>query len=245
MLTGIYVRSISKSIHKTPINFANKAVDLGLSFVPILTIFQKANDTRFLNDNTLLPFVEALFDADIKPAIWGYPWIGKEREFIDRMKWAIDKCYGMVKAIIIDPELGYQFKTSSKFESKEGAERLVNGLLDIMTEDIDIGMSSYGAAHLQKRFPWDQYLIGFGSPQYYRANLDNVSRGLTAWRNLGFRELIPSLPLFGPNSGRKLDRYIKHARKAESESIKGFLFWSWRQLNANEAKVIRKLGKEQ
>lgn len=247
MKMGIYVRGIDRRIHGTPFEAANKACDHGVSIIPILVIWQKEAETKTVNTRDLVDYVDAFSDAGIDPWVWGYPWVGKERGFISRIKWAIEACDGKLRGILLDPELGYQFRSSSEISARRGADRLIQGLLDIMNENLNIGITSYGAAHVQRRFPWAEFLAGFGSPQFYTARGVRVDNGLKKWIDYGWSELLPSVPAYGANSNRQLDPYldmlIEKSRDLDDQRdnpITGFLVWSWRQLDQVEWVTIKK-----
>lgn len=238
MRNGIYIRQIKESIHGTPEKLAQEAESLNLAFVPILVIWQDLGVTKTINSKLLSEYATALAEVGVEPWIWGYPWVGREEQFIERIQWAIEQ--GPCRGVLIDPELGYQFKVASEDEVRKGARRLCEGVIDCLNESMNVGVTSYGAAHVQRRFPWDHFCMGFGSPQFYTATEEQIKRGVASWREHGWITLIPSVPLYGPNSGRKLGPYLDVIKSVTD--IEGFLFWSWRQVGAGEKDLIRGLG---
>lgn len=242
MNTGIYIRAIQKSIHGSPSECAKVAKSLGLSMVLFMTIWQEAKKTKIINSKTLFDYVKAMADVGIEPGIWGYPWVGKEREYVTFTQSKVEQLEGLLRWVVIDPELGYQFRKSSEERARSGAELLVTGLLDVVNESILFGTTSYGAAHVQKSFPWRDFVLGFGSPQFYKAARATIDLAVPAWRSKGFVELMPSLPLYGPNGGTKLASYADYVISRDPNAISGLLFWSWRQLDKAEKKAIKALS---
>lgn len=234
MKLGVYIRGITMSYGGSRA-VAQKATENRLTFAPIMTIWQEADKTKYVNTRQLEDYAEALTEVGVEPWIWGYPWVGKEQEFVDRVSWAIETCHGKLRGIVLDPELGYQFKSSSPDKSRAGAKRLVDGVLDVMTEATDLCVTSYGAAHIQGRFPWNEFRAGFGSPQFYTATEPQIRAGMACWKEL-FSEVVPSVPAFGPNSGYNLRRYLDKIK-----SVDGYLFWSWPQMGEIEWGLCRDL----
>ena len=237
MRLGVYIRGISIAYGGSRA-VAAKAKSAGLTFVPILVIWQDAGSTKFINTRQVEDYAEALHEVGVEPWIWGYPWVGKEQEFVDRIQWAKEICRGRLRGVLIDPELGYQFKSSSESEARGGAARLVNGLLNMLDESVSAGTTSYGAYHLQGRFPRDEFCLGFGSPQFYTATDHEIVHGLACWRNL-FGEIVPSIPAYGPNSGVNLKQYL-----GKIGPVDGYIFWSWPQMGEIEWSIARDLAQD-
>lgn len=235
MRLGVYIRAITMSYGGSRA-VAKKAKDNGLTFVPIMTIWQEANKTKLINTRQLQDYAEALTEVGVEPWIWGYPWVGKEDEFVDRIVWADDVCNGLLRGIIIDPELGYQFKSSCEVHARDGATKLVHETIDAMDEGMDAGTTSYGAYHLQGRFPREEFCLGFGSPQFYTATGGQIDAGMECWKKY-FDEIVPSIPAYGKNSEHHLPTYLDKIGPCD-----GYIFWSWPQMSEIEWNLCRELS---
>lgn len=238
MRLGVYIRAITISYGGSRA-VAEKAKNAGLTFVPIMAIWQEADKTKLINTRKLEDYAEALTEVGVEPWIWGYPWVGKETEFIERVQWAKATCRGMLRGVLIDPELGYQFKSSSEHEARSGATKLVNGIIDVLDESIDAGTTSYGGYHLQGRFPREEFRLGFGSPQFYTATDAEIEAGMSKWEDL-FDEIVPSVPAYGPNSGANLPAYLEKIGPCD-----GYVFWSWPQMSEIEWSIACDLAQRQ
>jgi hypothetical protein len=67
---------------------------------------------------------------------------------------------------------------------------------------------------------------------------------LNRWKKAGWKEFIPSVPAFGANSGPNLIPYLDKIKKeadALEIPITGWIFWSYRQLNNFEWRIIKSL----
>lgn len=244
MKIGVYIRGIRKKIHKSPEIVTKQARSVGLTFLPILIFWQEKDRDKKINSSNLTDYATALYEAGIDPWVWGYPWCGKEEAFIDRMQWARETA--PIKGFILDPELGYQGHKVGVGRAESGAKRLVHGMLNIMTESTDICVTSFGAAHVHKTFPWEHMCAGEGSPQFYTSTAGQIETGLARWRSAGFRSLCPSVPAYGPNSGENLKPYtnqVEALAKVQDISITGWILWSWRQMGNVEWRTVQGLSR--
>lgn len=241
MKKGVYIRELSRAVHGTPSDAALKAKRYGLTFVPILFCWQEADKTTGRNIEDLAEYARAFADVGIEPWIWGYPWIGREQEFADQIGDVL-RYSPEIAGVLIDPELGYQFKTSSETEAREGADLLMSLVVDALDESVSLGVTSYGAAHVQGRFPWAEFCYGFGSPQFYTANPYEIKHGVKKWLDIGFAEIIPSVPAYGANSKDALGHYLITVRNeiaAAGGKMDGLIAWSWGQLDAREWSTLQ------
>jgi hypothetical protein len=100
---GVYIRGLSVNRQGTPKAAAKKAKDHGVSFVPILAIWQNKDNTLFSNGrgaDLIIKYAEAFKAAGIDPWIWGYPWAGKHTEYVDRMSAVTEKCSNGEKVLL-------------------------------------------------------------------------------------------------------------------------------------------------
>lgn len=248
MRIGIYIRGITKKYD--PYETAEKLAKHGVSFATIMVFWQEATavKSRLTNSKKLAEWSKIFSEYGIETWIWGYPWCGREVSFVQRLEWAKNECSGRLRGIILDPELGYQGHKVGHVEARAGATRLINGVLNVMDESMNLGVTSFGAGHIHKSFPWMEMCAGFGSPQFYQTtNLGQISSGLRHWYDTGWKEIYPSVPLFGQNSGQNLERYLGNielcARQHDPKiKIPGYIFWSFQQLNGVEWKILKKLA---
>lgn len=243
MQVGVYIRGLTSK--NNPYEMADKLIENGIDFVTFMIYWQTKEKDKKINSNYLADYVK-IFDAHgISCSVWGYPWCGKEQAFIDRFEWAINECDGRLESLDIDPERGYQGFVVGRNKAKEGAKKLVNGLLDIMDENLDMKCTSFGAAHIHRTFPWKEFCCGIGSPQFYLEDNDRkITLGLKKWKETGWIEIMPSVPAFGKNSGKNIQRYIENIKKIGDNlniPITGWIFWSYHQINNQEWKLIKTL----
>jgi hypothetical protein len=243
MKKGVYIRGLTK--RSDPYAMADKCAENGITFAAFMTYWQEAEKDKKINSKILAEDTEIFEEYGIDPWVWAYPWCGKETAFLDRLEWAKEECQGRLRGFILDPELGYQGHRVGTLQAQRGAERLVTGTLDLMDENIELGITSFGCANVHNTFPWEEFCAGFGSPQFYKVSNDwRIRNGLRGWKAAGWTELIPSVPAFGPNAGPKLISYLDKIKRSAEEveiPITGWIFWSYRQISALEWRIIRDL----
>jgi hypothetical protein len=197
-------------------------------------------------------YADAFATAGINPWIWGYPWAGREQEFVDLMGKSMN---GNILGWILDPELGYKWKgggtkagqkeatanaeapTGSQAAMRAAAAALVKGSLDALTEKHGLGVTSYGMAGYHKNLPWTEFGAGWGSPQLYEVSPQEIDAGIASWRELGWDHIAPSVPAFGSKSGAKLHDFLSSLVDG-NEAISGFVVWSWRSISPDEWRVF-------
>lgn len=206
-------------------------------------------------------YADAFANAGIEVWLWGFPAAGREEQYINRLVDVSTVCDDNIDGWIHDPELPYKWKSSRRSKSlgmrrqpeytgkivapegspvhrKNGAERLVNLSLDALDKSMGLGITSYGMAPGHRNFPWKEFGgVGFGSPQLYSVGPKDIDRGIRAWRDHGWRTIIPSVPAFGKNSGAHMHDHLSNFVDGD-EDINGFLFWSWRQIRRDEWRIL-------
>lgn len=155
--TALYVRQIGKS-HGTPKQFAKKCADHKLGWVALAGCWQDVNKTgkptsKMINSvDTILRYGVALEAAGVKVHVWGYPWQGREEQFVEQM-FAAASPFGRV---LLDPELGANPTRSTKGSGKklanEHAEKLVR-LFDEQDGLVSLGLSTFGSGARMGWFP--------------------------------------------------------------------------------------------
>jgi hypothetical protein len=240
---GVYIRGLTSK--SDPYDMAAKCATNGITFAAFLVYWQEADKDKRVNSKILEKYSEVFWRYGIDPWVWAYPWCGKEDALLDRLKWAKEECEGRLRGFILDPELGYQGHKVGHDKARIGASRLIKGTIDLMDESMNLGVTSFGAANLHKTFPWVDLCAGFGSPQFYRtSHPSKIRAGIQCWKSAGWKELIPSVPAFGPNSGKNLVSYLDKIKRAADEveiPITGWIFWSYRQISALEWQIIGEL----
>ena len=208
-------------------------------------------------------YAEAFTARGIHVWLWGFPRGGGEEQFVDRFVDVNEVCGPIIRGWLWDPELYYKWSrpasaagpvsmrgqpefsptasspVGSAQTRKAQAQKLVNLTLDAMNESLGLGITSYGMAGFHKNFPWSVFGgVGWGSPQLYSVGPQQVDRGIRQWRAHGWDTIIPSVPTFGKKSGgAKLHDHLSNFVDGD-ENISGFIFWSWRQTQADEWRIL-------
>lgn len=244
MKVGIFLRGINPKIHDPPLEMAKKCADHGVSFVPIMIFWQGRDGNKNVNSSSLVEYAAAFENVGIDTGIWVYPWCGREEGVIHRIQWALERA--PIRLISLDPELGYQGYKVGRESAANGAERLITGVIDVMTEAQDLDITSFGCAHMHKTFPWEEMCAGIGSPQFYFEESENeMKAGFARWVKAGWKSFMPAIPTFGPNSDKKLLEYAYQVFECGRESgalIDGCIFWSLRQTDRIEWDEIKFLA---
>jgi len=210
-------------------------------------------------------YADAFSDAGIDVWLWGFPRAGGEDEYIARFAHVTDVCGDTIKGWIHDPEVFFKWgskvaatatQTGMRGQPEYSADAVplnktqawIKTRAGILLEkgraagfgDERIGITSYGMAPGHKNFPWDVFGgHGFGSPQLYSVGAQDVDRGIAAWRAHGWRHIVPSVPLYGKNSGAALHEHLSHFVDG-AEHIAGFIFWSWQQGSPAEWGILKR-----
>src|SRR5690242_20444282 len=82
---GVFTRALRESIVGTPEALAQRCKALGISFVPLMAGWQDPRGLTTPNDGALERYAEVLSMNGIDVWLWGYPWAGGEKEFVDAM----------------------------------------------------------------------------------------------------------------------------------------------------------------
>ncbi len=270
---GVYARQLSVSSYGTPEALAKRLVGYGFSYIAFMACWQdkqgERKTFRQLDPDLvkLKEYVEACASAGLEIYLWGFPWIGHETEYVDAMTRVTKALNGRVRGWIHDPEVSYCAKgaksslakgqgeanadykpTETEARVKQAAALLVSleATARAGLKITDVGYTSYGMASWHP-LAWSEFGgHGWGSPQLYSVSAELVGQGLNSWRNAGWDHLIPSVPLYGTNSGTKLDEYLsfflEHKPPVGHKPINGFIFWSLNQLGANERTTLQRFA---
>lgn len=240
---GIYLRGLGHKSQGTPEQAAKKAADHGVSFVALMAIWQTAKRTLWSNGRDpalLVRYAEAFRTAGIDVGLWGYPAAGKVDEYLDRLTAVTEACgRGVISWWLHDPELEFKWSptTGPRAFVEAQAVRLREGAAG---SGLRQGVTSFAAIDGHPTLPWRELGgFGFGSPQLYTVGPAEVDHGIARWRKAGWESIVPSVPLYGRNSGAKLHDYLSCFVDGDEE-IDGLIFWSWRQGTADEWRVIER-----
>lgn len=265
---GVYLRGLNKSKHGTPKQAALKAWNNRISFVAIMAMWQEQKNGKDIqlysngkSGELIARYAEAFAERGITVLLWGFPRGGWERPFVQRFVDVTEVCHGTVNGWLIDPEVFFKWKGAaskdltmrkqpeySKVAKSSGQKQtridqayaLVGLMLDAMNESLVVGTTSYGMAMAHPNFPWQAFGgFGFGSPQLYSVGKEDVKRGVNKWSELGWQRIIPSVPAFGKNSGENMNEHLFKFTQFGKLFVDGFIFWSWRQLDSKEWKIVR------
>lgn len=267
---GFYARTLSVPTHGTPAQMAKRLKDCGASWVAFLGCWQdKSGPGRTFKQRVpkldeTARYVEACKGAGIDCWVWGFPWIGHERDYMEAMRRVAAKVGA--RGLLHDPEVSYRdsSKPPPKGSAGQGeavdasglavqatyAARQAQALIELDRElvaDLRLapsGITSYGMADFHA-LPWRQLAEGgaWGSPQLYTVGPDLVDRGLASWRKRGFATIIPSVPTYGENSGAKLDAHLARFVDGGGEpTIDGFVIWSIPQTSGVEWPILKRWG---
>jgi hypothetical protein len=244
---GVYLRGLGHPSQGEPAQAAQKARDHGIDFVALLAIWQNRNQTLFSNGRDparLVRYAEAFRAAGVGVGLWGYPWAGRHHEYLNRLQAVTDACGpGIVDFWLHDPELGYKWGRATG--AKEADVRASATALRAGAEASGLpqGVTSFGTPAGHPTLALEELGgFGFGSPQFYTAPTEDFARGFGQWRVRGWSRFLPSAPLYGPQSGARLEAYLS-AMLVADPGVDGYLFWSWRQAGALEWAILERWAK--
>lgn len=261
---GFYARTLSEATHGTPKAMAAKLRDHGATWVAFLACWQdrsgpgktfaQREPRRAVHDR----YVEACAAAGLDVWLWGFPWLGRETEYLEAMRRHVTPA---IRGFLHDPEVSYRDKRRPPPKGSRGQADVLEGDDDATeTRVVDCaralihgdaalvaelglrpsGITSYGVAQYHA-LPWAQLSAGgaWGSPQLYTVGPELVDAGLAGWKARGFDVLLPSVGTYGENSGAKLDAHLARFVDSGNEpTIDGFAVWSYQQTGGVEWKTL-------
>jgi hypothetical protein len=225
---GMFVRSLRHT--GTPAQMIAQMNKANLDWVCIQYVWQfedpdnSDKDTRYVNRSNLKQYTDALHAAGKTVWVWGWPVPGEEQKFLDGMLWAVDTA--KAKGLMINAERPY-------LGNPAAATKLMQMIQpECRKRGILAGLSSYGAAHFVRRFPWREFAeySDFGSPQMYDPD-NNLGPAWPqdcweAWKKVGFKHLIASSGCFNKTPKQMND--LLAVTPIEHDVL---LWWDW--VNAN------------
>lgn len=206
---GLYIRAMPNNRTKI-MQRAKRMADHGIKWAAIGSCWQdqdrhtRADTVRVMNPASRVHIIiEALLKYGIEPHLWGYPWRGREQQFVEIMGAASTPD---VKGWLIDPELG--LKKSRRDPEHDTMEEVLNAAKALFWACVDhnpymlIGFTSYGFVKGHPTFPWEGFAdkggfdplkeCDYGSPQLYDQSLSDIRRGLQQYRDIGTDIIVPS-----------------------------------------------------
>lgn len=232
---GVYVSEISQRGMGTPEQAARRCADHGVSFVALLACWQNDAASHIDSNRADLAadrYAAAFREAGIDVWVWGYPWGAPSQitRFVQRMREAASDA-GAV-GVILDPELGF------KGEGARYTRDLVDQTIDSLNESLGLIVTSYPIPQWHPDMAWDVLGgVGCGSPQTYSVDPATASRAVAAWRALGWKHIVQSVPTFGDRAqtAQHLASYID----AIDDAADALCFWQWSTTNNAEWDVIK------
>ena len=193
---GMFVRSV-KHVGSIEAMMARVA-QAGLGWLAFQCIWQYA-DKKSAVWTGFSRHAAALRAAGHACWVWGFPYAGREAEFVDVLLGTATGCGAA--GVLVDAELPY-------VEAPEAAARLMAALLPAARRaGLAVGLTSYGAPWNFPRFPWAAFTgVDFAAPQIYDTSNNQgpgyAQRSIAAYRTLGFSRVVPAGPTFGKTAAQ-------------------------------------------
>lgn len=213
---GMFVRSIK---HVGSVAAMMSRIEtIGLRWLAFQAIWQYKGEKSNIYKG-FAPHAKALRASARQSWVWGYPYAGKEDEFIDVMLSAASSCEA--RGIIVDAEQPYD-------EQPAAAEALMGALMPKARKaGLCVGFTSYGAPWYFKKFPWKAFAAAdFAVPQIYDKDNNQgpkyPKKSIDAYKKLGFQRIIPACPTFS-----KTPKQLKALHAAMLAEEKAICWWDW------------------
>lgn len=244
---GVFVRSLQDHVG-SPEAFVERARSSGLSWVPILTLWQydvqppptaQAQSVQGTPQSPpyfhrpfnqeIAAYAAALLAAGIQPWLWGYAIARPDAiENFAQVVGALATQTGSA-GIIVDVENSWR-----QIQGGEGLAANLVGKLRQYAPGRPVGIMSYADPEKHPQFPWPVFaqLADFGAPQAFDPKGDQgpefAVKAARAYAQLGFRSVVPILPAFGAH-GESSEKMREAFAATPAGSV---LWWDW--FSANE-----------
>lgn len=233
---GIFVQSVERATTKgTPQAVAERAKDLGLSWIALLALWQ--HDDRDKIYTQIEPTIVACRALDIGVWLWGWPHGAPSRidRFVAFMGDLVDR--QPVQGLIVNAE--------KPFYGKSQAARDFCSELRARLPETDIGLSSYGPPYFHPKFPWSAFapICQFGMPQIYDSNHDQgpkyPTQAMAGWRRVGFPTLVPTWGASNAHTAAQMQEMIERTPRAPAAC-----WWdmNWLRNSTSRAAVVRQMS---
>jgi hypothetical protein len=198
---ALFVRRLSARRHLSPHSFAKKCSDHGLKWIAIGAVWHdvmrgKERNIYINKPEIISDYARALHAAGVIPHIWGYPWHDRIDRFVEEM----EKCsISEIAGWLLDPELGLKGHPDQAGELFKKSRALNPYRL--------LGMSSYAFPDFHKNFPFSKFAsrscrgdlmleCDYGCPQLYDMDRKGIIKGISAYDNLGFDNVVPAFGIY-------------------------------------------------
>jgi hypothetical protein len=265
---GLYIRAMPNSKGKIYQRVKHMA-DHGIKWAAIGACWQdqdrktKAPTLRVMNHAARVHLIiKAMLTYGIVPYLWGYPWRGREQQFVEIMAAASTPD---VRGWLIDPELG--MKRNKRDLEHDTMEEVLAAAKALFWACVDhnpyksIAFTSYGFVKGHPTFPWEGFAekggfdplkeCDFGSPQLYDEDQNDILRGLTQYRDIGVDVIVPSFGTYRfdrDDDGNRIYPRMNYAElKAHFQSflnlkdefnIQAMIGWSEMQIRSDAWRAI-------
>jgi len=269
---GLYIRAMPNNRTKIE-RRVRRMAEHGIKWAAVGACWQdydkkkKRNTLRVMNPAARVHIVvELLTKYNIEAYLWGYPWRGREQQFVEIMGAATTKD---VKGWLIDPELG--MKKSRRDPEHDTMEEVLAAAKALFYACVDfnpymvVAFTSYGFVKGHPTFPWHGFAeaggfdplneCDFGSPQLYDEEPDDIRRGLEQYREIGVDIIVPSYGTYRFDYDEEGDRIYPRMNYAEMKAhlqafvllkdefnIQAMIGWSEAQISAGAWRAIAEVA---
>ena len=265
---GLYIRAMPNNRTKI-LRRAKQMADHGIKWAAVGACWQdrdrhtKRPTIRVMNPaERVHMIVDALLQYGIEPHLWGYPWRGREQQFVEIMGAASTPD---VKGWLLDPELGMKIdRHDPDHDTMDEVLAATKALFWACVEYnpyMLIGFTSYGFVKGHPTFPWHGFAkeggfdplneCDYGSPQLYDQPPADIRRGLEQYREIGTDIIVPSYGTYRFSRNADGDRTYPRMNYVQLKShlqafvnlkdefnIRGMIGWSEMQVSSDAWRAI-------
>lgn len=231
----------------------------GMRHVALMVTFQSSRGQRGNSPAIIRQYAEGFAKHGVKVGLWGYPWIGREAEFMAAMDaaWCDAVSFGVLNAeggVRVTKAgkrvpINYKYGPTTKEHVQERA-KFTAGEFQLWCErrKLDNVFSSYGIAAQHRNFPWTEFLTPrpIMSPQLYNASVGESQTAFADWNTLArlaigidYSRFLIGIGAFGAMSGEMMDRTLQGYTDG-FPGLLGGIIWSWPQIDRTEFAAIKR-----
>lgn len=251
---GVYVRRLRRDVHGSPEQAATMAADHRVSHVHIMGYWAEYDgDGRSVaithNRDRIAAYADSFASRGIVVRLWAYPAAGLESSVVGALAELTDLCDGTISGYLLDPELMYRESMLRSLRRRGrdipsadmSAELLMLSMLDIMTEEHDIGVTSYGVP--PKDLPMEIFgRYGWQSPQIYNMSRTMIRRSIARWISTietpDKQPMVPAVQAYGDHDREMLPPWLDMMTDVWIEETGsppvGIDTWSWLSIDSSE-----------
>lgn len=235
---GIFVQTVERATKQgTPQALADRAKDLGLSWITLIVIWQHSDRDRIYTQ--IESTIAACNRVGVDVWIWGWPESGASR---------IDKFVAFTGDIIDQqPVKGLILNAEKPFYGKNKTEAAKDLCTEIRARlgHVPIGLSSYGPPYWHPAFPWAPFaaIADFGMPQIYdmdhKYGASYPQQCMASWVKSGFPKLIPTWGASNAHTADQMRQMIQRTPRAPA-----CCWWdmNWIRSSTARAGVVREMS---